>query len=77
MVDNPTVLVIEDYSDTRMLLSSFLRAHGFRVIEARDGKEGFIQANIAFALARDDMRGPVFEMLQEFVRSHERQEEAA
>ena len=40
-------------------------------------KEGFIQANIAFALARDDMKGPVFEMLQEFVRSHERQEEAA
>ncbi|RUY95707.1 UTP--glucose-1-phosphate uridylyltransferase, partial [Mesorhizobium sp. M7A.F.Ca.CA.003.01.2.1] len=38
---------------------------------------GFIQANIAFALARDDMKGPVFEMLQEFVRSHERQEEAA
>ena len=45
MVENPTVLVIEDYSDTRMLLSSFLRAHGFKVIEARDGKEGFIQAN--------------------------------
>ena len=40
-------------------------------------KEGFIQANIAFALARNDMKGPVFEMLQEFVRSHERQEEAA
>ncbi|TJU89302.1 MAG: UTP--glucose-1-phosphate uridylyltransferase, partial [Mesorhizobium sp.] len=40
-------------------------------------KEGFIQANIAFALARDDMKGPVFEMLQEFVQSHERQEEAA
>ncbi|TPL75622.1 UTP--glucose-1-phosphate uridylyltransferase, partial [Mesorhizobium sp. B2-3-15] len=40
-------------------------------------KEGFIQANIAFALARDDMKGPVFEMLREFVRTHERQEEAA
>ena len=45
MVECPTILVIEDYSDTRMLLSSFLRAHGFKVIEARDGKEGFIQAN--------------------------------
>ena len=45
MPEKPTVLVIEDYSDTRMLLSSFLRAHGFKVIEARDGKEGFIQAN--------------------------------
>jgi UTP--glucose-1-phosphate uridylyltransferase len=40
-------------------------------------KEGFIQANIAFALARDDMKGAIFEMLQEFVRSHERREEAA
>ena len=40
-------------------------------------KFGFIQANIAFALARNDMKGPIFEMLQEFVRSHERQEEAA
>ncbi|UCI19616.1 UTP--glucose-1-phosphate uridylyltransferase [Mesorhizobium sp. B2-1-8] len=40
-------------------------------------KEGFIQANVAFALARDDMKGPVFEMLREFVRTHERQEEAA
>lgn len=40
-------------------------------------KEGFIQANIAFALARDDMKEPIFEMLQEFVRSHERRVEAA
>jgi len=40
-------------------------------------KEGFIEATIAFALARDDMKGPVFKMLQEFVRSHERQEVAA
>ena len=40
-------------------------------------KEGFIEATIAFALARDDMKGPVLEMLQAFVRSHERQEVAA
>jgi len=40
-------------------------------------KEGFIEATIAFALARDDMKGPVFEMLQQFVRSHERREVAA
>jgi CheY-like chemotaxis protein len=42
---NPTVLVIEDYSDTRKLLSSLLRAHGYKVIEAKDGREGFLQAN--------------------------------
>jgi UTP--glucose-1-phosphate uridylyltransferase len=40
-------------------------------------KEGFIEANVAFALARDDMKRPIFEMLQELVRSHERREEAA
>ncbi|TRC95775.1 UTP--glucose-1-phosphate uridylyltransferase GalU [Mesorhizobium sp. WSM4303] len=40
-------------------------------------KEGFIEATIAFALARNDMKGPVLEMLQAFVRSHERQEVAA
>ncbi|MDG4894280.1 MULTISPECIES: UTP--glucose-1-phosphate uridylyltransferase GalU [unclassified Mesorhizobium] len=40
-------------------------------------KEGFIEATIAFALARDDMKGPVLEMLQQFVRSHERREVAA
>jgi len=45
MSNSKTILVVEDYSDTRTLLSAFLRAHGYRVIEARDGKEGFIQAN--------------------------------
>ncbi len=40
-------------------------------------KEGFIEATIAFALARDDMKGPVLDMLREFVRSHERREVAA
>ena len=44
---NPTILVIEDYSDTRKLLSSLLRAHGYKVIEAKDGREGFLQANRA------------------------------
>lgn len=45
MSNSKTILVIEDYSDTRMLLSALLRSHGYKVIEARDGKEGFIQAN--------------------------------
>ena len=42
---NPTILVIEDYSDTRKLMSSLLRAHGYKVVEAADGREGLIQAN--------------------------------
>src|SRR5437879_12288710 len=40
-----TILVIEDYRDTRALLSSLLRAKGYKVIEAGDGREGLLQAN--------------------------------
>ena len=40
-----TILVIEDYSDSRSLLSSWLRSKGYKVVEARDGKEGLLQAN--------------------------------
>lgn len=40
-----TILVIEDYADSRMLLSSLLRAKGYKVVEARDGREGLLQAN--------------------------------
>jgi CheY-like chemotaxis protein len=41
----PIILVIEDYSDSRTLLSSLLRAKGYKVVEARDGKEGLRQAS--------------------------------
>ncbi|MDX6612505.1 MAG: hypothetical protein QOD75_1691 [Blastocatellia bacterium] len=60
---NPTILVIEDYSDTRTLMSSLLRAHGYKVIEASDGREGIIQANrvtpdlILMDLAMPEMDG--------------------
>src|SRR5438046_10525862 len=40
-----TILVMEDYRDTRALLSSLLRAKGYKVIEASDGREGLLQAN--------------------------------
>ncbi|MGI8837244.1 MAG: response regulator [Pyrinomonadaceae bacterium] len=40
-----TILVIEDYSDTRELLSGMLRYKGFRVIEAEDGLEGLLKAS--------------------------------
>lgn len=39
-----TILVIEDYSDTRQLLSVLLRKNGYRVLEAEDGLEGFLKA---------------------------------
>src|SRR5258707_1971596 len=41
----PLILVVEDYTDSRTLLSSLLRAKGYKVVEARDGKEGLLQAN--------------------------------
>jgi CheY-like chemotaxis protein len=48
MVNTPsTILVVDDYSDNRMLLAAWLRAKGFKVIEAADGNEGLRQANRA------------------------------
>jgi CheY-like chemotaxis protein len=40
-----TILVVDDYSDNRHLLAAWLRAKGFEVVEAEDGKEGVLQAN--------------------------------
>ena len=42
-----TILVVDDYQDNRILLSAWLRAKGFKVVEAEDGKEGVLQANRA------------------------------
>ena len=39
-----TILVIEDYSDTREMLSVLLRNCGYKVIEAEDGVEGLLKA---------------------------------
>ncbi len=40
----PTILLIEDYKDTRDLLSVMLQRHGYQVIEAEDGLEGLLKA---------------------------------
>lgn len=59
----PIILVVEDYADSRTLLSSLLRAKGYMVLEARDGKEGLQQANrvtpdlILMDLAMPEMDG--------------------
>lgn len=59
----PIILVIEDYSDSRTLLSSLLRGKGYKVVEARDGREGLLQANritpdlILLDLAMPEMDG--------------------
>jgi CheY-like chemotaxis protein len=39
-----TILVIEDYSDTRELLAVLLQRRGYNVIEAEDGVEGLLKA---------------------------------
>src|SRR5437870_1132488 len=41
----PIILVVEDYPDTRTLLSALLRSRGYAVVEAGDGREGVRQAN--------------------------------
>src|SRR2546422_11131529 len=43
--ETPLILIVEDYPDTRTLLSSLLRSRGYMVVEAGDGKEGLRQAN--------------------------------
>jgi len=59
----PTILVVEDYPDSRKLLSSLLRAKGYAVVEAQNGKEGLLQANrvipdlILMDLAMPEMDG--------------------
>jgi CheY-like chemotaxis protein len=39
-----TILIIEDYSDTRELLATLLRNNGYNVVEAEDGIEGILKA---------------------------------
>ena len=42
-----TILVIEDYQDTRLFLAEFLRRYGYNVVEAKDGHEGLVKAQQA------------------------------
>ena len=44
----PTVLVIEDYADTRELICAMLRKAGYQVIEAEDGVEGLLKASFSY-----------------------------
>src|SRR4029077_9756130 len=43
--DASTILVVDDYIDNRVLLAAWVRAKGYKVVEAQDGKEGVLQAN--------------------------------
>jgi CheY-like chemotaxis protein len=46
--ESATILIIEDYSDTRELLSAMLRGKGYKVIEAEDGLEGLLKATAMY-----------------------------
>lgn len=46
--ETQTILIIEDYSDTRELLSAMLRGKGYKVIEAEDGLEGLLKATAMY-----------------------------
>lgn len=41
---NRSVLIVEDNEDNRIVYSTILRHHGFRVSEALDGEEGMAKA---------------------------------
>jgi len=42
-----TILIVEDYSDSRALLSTFLRTKGYTVVEAENGQQGIEEAERA------------------------------
>ena len=39
-----TILVVDDFDDTRLLLRTFLEKRGFRVVEAENGVDAVAQA---------------------------------
>ncbi len=41
---NPTVLLVEDNEDNRIVYSTILRHHGFRTVEAVDGEDALGKA---------------------------------
>src|SRR5262245_43050502 len=42
--ERPLILVVEDHKDARDLCAAFLRHEGFRVVTAKDGRQGRDQA---------------------------------
>jgi two-component system cell cycle response regulator DivK len=42
--DRRTILIVDDFDDTRLLLKTWLRKKGFRVVEAGNGKEAIAKA---------------------------------
>jgi CheY-like chemotaxis protein len=42
--NQPTILVVDDFDDSRLLLRTWLERKGFRVIEAENGNEAVLEA---------------------------------
>ncbi|MFN2498229.1 MAG: response regulator [Pyrinomonadaceae bacterium] len=42
--DKRTILVVDDFDDTRLLLRTWLRKKGYRVVEAENGNEAIAKA---------------------------------
>jgi CheY-like chemotaxis protein len=67
-----TILVIEDYSDTRDLISAMLRRKGYKVIEAEDGLEGLLKASASYPdLIIMDLALPEMDGVEAARRIHE------
>ena len=45
--DGPTILLVEDYQETREMLRTWLERRGYRLVEARDGQEAVELAVLA------------------------------
>ena len=66
-----TILIIEDYSDTRELLSTLLRNHGYNVVEAEDGIEGILKAGWLYPdLILMDLSLPEMDGIEAAARIH-------
>ena len=44
---NPTILLVEDYEETRTMLRTWLEKRGYRLVEAADGQEAVDLAPLA------------------------------
>ena len=66
-----TILIIEDYSDTRELLATLLRNHGYSVVEAEDGIEGILKAGWLYPdLILMDLSLPEMDGIEAAARIH-------
>jgi CheY-like chemotaxis protein len=72
--DASTILVVDDYVDNRVLLAAWLRAKGYKVVEAQDGKEGVLQANRAHPdLILMDLAMPILDGIEATRQLRQRQ----